>query len=132
MILRYLKKYLSPESSIKRNRYYREAYKIEGHVESGENTFIFDGCEIAYSKAVLRLRIKSSMYDIDGTIAWESEEYRDSNEALNVLKAECGRISELIVKRIEVIEYSQENGKFEATSVYNSDNRQYILESTNI
>lgn len=129
MFTNWLKKYFSIEKRIECHPKFRDAFKIVGYVLAGDKTTMVEGIEAQYSKAVLILCVRDAQeyYQV-----WESEEYRYHEDALNVLKAECGRISEFIYKRIEICDFSSKTGNNEIIDIYNENNRQYILESTNL
>ncbi|MCC4791109.1 MULTISPECIES: hypothetical protein [Vibrio] len=129
MFINWLKKYFSIEKRIESHPKFRDAFKIVGYVLAGDNTTMVEGVEAQYSKAVLILCVRDAQeyYQV-----WESEEYLYHEDALNVLKAECGRISEFIDKRIEICDFSSKTENHEVVDVYNENNRQYILESTNL
>ena len=132
MIGNLFKRYLSTEASLRRHRQFRAAYKIEACVVSGESTFICDGHTVSYSKAAMFLCIKHSISDIDRVRAWESPEYKFSNDAQSILAAECQRVSELISKRIELIGYDEDRKQHVVQEVFNPNDRQYWLEETNL
>ncbi|EMN6203465.1 hypothetical protein WB527_004451, partial [Vibrio vulnificus] len=129
MIFSWLKNYVSIEKRIESHPKFIDAFNIVGHVLDGDKTKIFDGVEVSYSKAVLILCVRDANEYYQ---AWESPEYPYHEDALNVLKAECSRISELIDKRIEIRDYSSETRTHEIVEVYNEHHRQFVLESTNL
>lgn len=129
MFSRWINKLFSIESKIRNHPSYKEAYKIEGYVIPSEKTIVIDGVDVNYSKAVLILCVKNSDEQYK---AWESAEYKYHDDALNVLKAESLRISEIISKRIEIIDFSHEQNEFQVVEIYNKDSIQYALESTNL
>uniref|UniRef100_UPI001E4E5AAE hypothetical protein n=2 Tax=Vibrio parahaemolyticus TaxID=670 RepID=UPI001E4E5AAE len=129
MIFSWFKNYFSIEKRIESHPKFIDAFKIVGHILDGDKTKTFDGVEVLYSKAVLILCVRDvkEYYQV-----WESPEYPYHEDALNVLKAECSRISELIDKRIEIRDYSSETRTHEIVEVYNEHHRQFVLESTNL
>ncbi|EIA1350008.1 hypothetical protein ABWK96_004554 [Vibrio parahaemolyticus] len=129
MIFSWLKNYFSAERRIESHPKFNDAFNIVGHVLAGGKTQIFDGVEVSYSKAVLILCVRDVKEYYQ---AWESPEYPNREDALNVLKAECSRISELINKRIEIRDYSSNTQRYEIIEVYNEHHKQFVLESTNL
>lgn len=129
MLTKWLINYLSIEGTLARHPKFSDAFKIEGIVMSGDKTTFIEGIEASYSKAVLILCVHDHQ---ERYSVWESKEYRYYTDALNVLKAECCRLSELINKRIEVIGSLEDTHRDGLLEVYNENNQQYILESTNL
>ena len=128
----FFRRHLSTETCLKRHRQFSAAYKIEACVVPGETKFLLDGQTVSYSKAAMFLCIKHSIGDVDRIKAWESPEYKFSNDAESVLAAECQRVSELISKRIERIGFDDDTKEYVVQEVFNPSDRQYWLEETNL
>ncbi|WP_341581698.1 hypothetical protein [Marinobacter metalliresistant] len=117
---------------MKRHRQFSAAYKIEACVVPGESKFPLDGHNVSCTKAAMFLCIKHSIGDIDRFRAWESPEYKFSDDAESFLAAECQRVSELIGKRIERIVFDDDKKENVVQEVFNPNDRQYWLEETNL
>tara|TARA_R110001592_G_scaffold261944_1_gene526957 strand:+ start:2481 stop:2879 length:399 start_codon:yes stop_codon:yes gene_type:complete len=132
MIGGWFKKDSSPEACLSDHCQFSVAYKIEGCVVPGENSFLCQGQAVFYTRAALFLCIKHSINEVERVKAWESSEYEFANEAEVFLREECQLISKLINKRIEIIELDLNSNKYIVTEVFNANNRQYWLEETNL
>lgn len=126
------KKDSSPEACLRDHRQFSTAFKIQGCLIPGENSFFFKDQHVSYTRAALFLCIKHSIGEVERVKVWESSEYEFANEAEAFLREECQRISNLVNKRIEVIESDLNRDEYTVTEVFNANNRQYWLEETNL
>lgn len=121
----------SLETIICNDRYFKDSYKVIGQAIPSDNTFKYNGVDVSYQRAAVFLCIKISPSEDDYHKVWESDEYDNETDALNVLKAECRRISDKVSRRIEVIAYDSNNNEYIPIEVYNENNRAYLLAVTN-
>ena len=132
MLGMFFRRHHSTETCLKRHRQFSAAYKIEACVVPGESKFLLNGHSVSCSKAAMFLCIKHSIGEIDRVRAWESPEYKFSDDAESFLAAECQRVSELIGKRIERIVFDDDKKEYVVQEVFNPNDRQYWLEETNL
>lgn len=119
------------ESLINKSRHFGESYKVIGQVIPSGNTFKHDGLDISFLRAAVFLCVNIYPGEDDYHKVWESEEYNNDDDALNVLKSECRRISRLVNRRIEIISYDYEANKHIPIEIFNENHRAYLLAITN-
>ncbi len=127
------KKYLkTTEDVVTSHKMYGEAYKLVGIVIGGDETFLHDGVSVSKSVATIKLCFKVPLSRDEYIEAWRSPEYKYSNDAENVLIAECRRVSDHLKKRIEIMEYDSHKGDYIVSEVLSPNNPQFLIESTNM
>lgn len=132
MFNKLFKKKSSPEDYIRNHQLYGRAYKLIGIVDNGLETFTHNGEEFKKNMASIKLCIKKTLAEDEMHDVWKSLEYKYYNDAEAVLRAECNRLGDILNKRIELITYSEKSGKYEVSDVFNENNPQYLIESTNL
>ena len=61
---------------------------------------------------------------------WETEEFKYSEDAQQILLSECRRLSDIIPRRIEV--YDGSSGEIKIVEVFNASNQKYVIEESNL
>lgn len=119
------------ECLINKSRHFDASFKIIGQVIPSGDTFKHDDMDISFLRAAVFLCVNIYPGEDDYHKVWESEQYDNEDDALNVLKAECRRISGVVNRRIEIISYDYETNKHIPIETFNENHRAYLLAITN-